>query len=400
MISPDLNYPPIYGGRIRRYNLLKYLSKDNDITLLSFINSKEELKNIEGIKKYCKAIETVQLGSYSKKDHWIARFRNAFLRRFAFYPEVILSFYSIDMKRKIKDLISKNNYDLVLIEYWYMGQYAGCCKNVVKVLDEVDVEFICWQQLAEIEEDIIKRKNVLSLYKRVKGYELKILKKFNKIIAVTSKDKDSLKKYSNRLNISVIPTCVDTSYFKPSTPHNNLERVVFVGALSAIFNSDAMLYFCREIFPLILEKVPDVHLYIVGLNPPQEIFDLVNKNVTVTGTVDDVRPYVWDASVFVAPLRFGSGIKGKILEAMALGKPVITTSVGAQGLSVISDEHLIIEDNPQKFATKTIELLSNKLLQQKLIKNGLKLVNEKYTWDKIIPELNKIFHELVCNRKR
>ena len=160
-----------------------------------------------------------------------------------------------------------------------------------------------------------------------------------------------------------------------------------------------MLYFCRQIFPLILEKIPEVHLYIVGLNPPQEILDLTDKNVTITGSVDDIRPYVYKASVFVAPLRFGSGIKGKVLEAIALGRPVVTTSIGAQGLSVVSGKHLIIEDDHQKFAAKTIELLGNNHLQQKLIKNGLKLVNEKYTWDKIIPELNKIFHELVFNKK-
>jgi len=399
MISPDLNYPPIYGGRIRRYNLLKYLSKNNNITLLSFIKTKEDLRNIEGIKEYCNAVETVLISSNSVKDRLISKFRKAFLYRFFFYPEIVLSFYSKKMKKKIKELLSKSHYDLVLIEYWYMGQYVDSCKKFITVLDEVDVEFLRWQQLVEIEKDIAKRRYALSLYRRVKRYELKVVKKFDSILAVTSKDKDILIKYNRDLNISVIPPCVDTSYFKPATVQNNSKSLVFVGSMSAIFNSDAMLYFCREILPLILKKIPEVHLYIVGLNPPQEIINLADKNVTITGTVDDIRPYVYKASVFVAPLRFGSGIKGKVLEAMALGRPVVTTSIGAQGLSVVSGKHLIIEDDHQKFAAKTIELLSNDDLRQKLIKNGLKLVNEKYTWDMIIPELNKILHELVVNKK-
>lgn len=400
MISPDLSYPPIYGGKIRRYNLLKYLSRDNDITLLSFIDSKEDLKNIKGIKKYCRAVETVQLGHDSQKDYWIAKLRNYFLGNFFSYPPTVLHYYSREMKRRIKKLLAKDGYDLVLIEYWYMGQYADCCKNVVKVLDEVDVEFVRWRQWARIEKDIAKKKHALCLYHQVKRYELKVLKKFDKILVVTSNDGDSLKQYNHRLNISITLTGVDTSYFKPSTIQNNSKDLVFVGSLSAIFNTDAVLYFYREIFPFVLEKIPKVHLYIVGLNPPQEISNLADKNVTVTGTVEDVRPYVYKASVFVAPLRFGSGIKCKVLEAMALGIPVITTSIGAQGLGVVSGKHLIIEDNPQKFAIKTIELLGNKSLQQKLIENGLRLINERYIWEKVVSELNRTFYELVCERKR
>ena len=400
MISPDLNYPPIYGGRIRRYNLLKYLSKDNDITLLSFVESDEDLKNIEGISNFCKNIETVKkLKPYSRKDFGIMRIRSAFLRRCSFYPPILLHYYSREMKRRIKKLLAEANYDLVLVEYWYMGQYAESCKGFITVLDEVDVEFIRWQQWAEIEKNINKRRYASFLYQQIKRYELSVLKKFDKILAVTSKDKDSLEKYNRRLNISVIPTGVDISYFKPSYVENNSKNIVFVGSMSAIFNEDAMLYFCEEIFPFILEKIPDVHLYIVGLNPPQKILDLANKNVTVTGSVEDVRPYVYKSSVFIAPLRFGSGIKGKILEAMALGIPLITTSIGTQGLNVISGEHLIVKDDPKKFAEKTIELLDNKLLRCKLIENALRLINEKYTWEKIIPELNKIFNELVYKRK-
>lgn len=400
MISPDLNYPPIYGGRIRRYNLLKYLSRDNNITLLSFINSNEDLKNIEGIKKYCKDVETVQIGSYSRKDRWIARLRNHFLGNFFSYPPIVLHFCSREMKRRIKKLLTENDYDLVLIEYWYMGQYADFCKGMSKVLDEVDVEFVRWQQWAKIEEDSAKRQYALSLYRRVKRYETRVLKKFDKILTATLKDQEILKRYNPDLDIFVLPTCVDVSYFKPSGSDNDSKNLVFVGSMSAIFNADAILYFSKEIFPLILKKIPETHLYVVGLNPSQDIYNLANRNVTVTGSVEDVRPYVYKSCVFVVPLRFGSGIKGKVLEAMALGRPVITTSIGAQGLSVVSDEHLIIEDDPKEFAVKTIVLLNNKLLRQKLIQNGLKLVNERYTWEKIIPQLNSIFYNLVCQIRR
>lgn len=398
MISPDLNYPPIYGGRIRRYYILKHLSKDNDVTLLAFINSKEDFKNIEGIKEYCKAIETVQRVSNSRKDYWFTRFRDAFLRRIAFYPENIISFYQTEMKKKIKDLISKNHYDLVLIEYWYMGQYAEICGNIPKVLDEVDVEYIRYKRMYQIEKNPVKKSEFYSGWIRTKKYELKFIKKFDRIIAVTPQDKQVLEREIPSLNISVIPTCVDPDYIKPSKMPNNSKDLIFIGSYGHYPNVDGVLYFCRDIFPRILREVPDAHLYIVGPYAPEEILNLVSRNVTVTGFIKDVRPYI-SRSISVVPLRIGSGIKGKIIEAMGLGSPVITTGIGAEGLEIIPGKHLIVEDTPERFAKQTVELLKNKYLRERLRENGLKLVREKYTWGNAISKLNVIFEEVVMTKK-
>ncbi len=398
MISPDLNYPPIYGGRIRRYNLLKYLSKDNDITLLSFINSKEDLKNIEGIKGYCEAVETVRLGSNLRKDYLIAKLRNYFLSRFFSYPPIVLHFYSREMKRRIKKLLAENDYDLVLIEYWYMGQYAEICGNIPKVLDEVDVEYIRRKRMYQVEKDPVKKSEFYSEWIRTKKYELKFIKKFDRIIAVTPKDKQILEREIPSLNISIIPTCIDSDYIKPSEIPNNLKDLIFVGSYGHYPNVDGVLYFCRDIFPRILKEVPETHLYIVGPYATKKILNLASKNITVTGLVKDIRPYI-SRSVSIVPLRVGSGIKGKIIEAMGLGSPVITTSIGAEGLKIIRGKHLLIEDMPEGFAKQTIELLKNKLLRERLRENGLKLVREKYTWDKVISELNTIFEEMVMSKK-
>lgn len=397
MISPDLNYPPIYGGRIRRYYILKHLSKDNDITLLAFINSKEDFKNIEGIKEYCKAIETVQKVSSLRKDYWFTRFRNAFLRRIASYPENIISFYQTEMKKKIKDLISKNHYDLVLIEYWYMGQYAEICGNIPKVLDEVDVEYIRYKRMYQIEKDPVKKSEFYSGWIRTKKYELKFIKKFDRIIAVTTQDKQVLEREIPSLNISVIPTCVDPDYIKPSKMPNNSKDLIFIGSYGHYPNVDGILYFCRDIFPRILREVPDAHLYIVGPYAPEEILNLVGRNVTITGFIKDVRPYI-SRSISVVPLRIGSGIKGKIIEAMGLGSPVISTGIGAEGLEIIPGKHLIVEDTPKGFAKQTVELLKNKCLRERLRENGLKLVREKYTWGNAISKLNVIFEEVVMTK--
>lgn len=392
MISPDLNYPPIYGGRIRRYNLLKYLSRDNDFTLLSFVNSKEDFKNTEGIKKYCKAVETVQLGSHSGKDYWITRFRNYFLSKFFSYPPIVIHFYSREMKRRIKKVIAENDYDLVLIEYWYMGQYANCIKGIIKVLDKHDIEYMRWYGLYEFCKD----QKTLSLHKRIKKHELRVLKRFDKILTVTQTDKDFLlEKYNSALDISVVPSGVDTSYFKLQEKSNDSKNLVFVGSLAHAPNVDGILYFCREMLPLILKKIPETHLFIVGLCPSKDVLNLGNNNITVTGFVKDIRPYVYKSSVFVVPLRFGTGIRGKILEAMALGKPVIATSIAATGLEVTPDQDIIIADDPKDFAFRTIELLNNRALRNRLIENGWRLINEKYRWEKIISELERVLYEVV-----
>ncbi len=405
MISPNLIYPPTDGGRIRMYYLFKHLSINNDVTLLSFNYSEDNLKNIEKLKKYCEAVEIVQLEYSSQKD-WLTKLRNSFLNKFFGYPRIALYHYSKKMKRRIKQLINKNNYDVVLIEYWFMGQYAKFCdkrkfffknKKIIKILDELDIEHMREKRIAEIEKN--SKKKIWFYFnhfgwKKTKEYELRFIKKFDRIITVSSKDKEILKKEIPNLDVVVIPICIYLDYIKPSKKYekmDHLNNLVFVGSYYHHPNVDAILYFCRDIFPKILKQIPKTHLYIVGSNTTKEIFDLASENITVTGPVKDVRPYIYKG-ISIVPLRAGSGTRVKIIEAMGLGSPVITTSIGAEGLDVIPGKHLLIADNAEKFAEQTINLLRNRSLRNRLRKNSLELVQKKYSWNK---KMCKLLEESV-----
>ena len=208
---------------------------------------------------------------------------------------------------------------------------------------------------------------------------------------MSSFDRDALLKITERDHIYVIPNGVDINYFKPSFNQKcSGADLLFIGAMDYLPNADAMLYFCREIFPIIKSHISDVKLHIIGKNPPAEILQLEeidgvevgghdeSKEISAAGGYIDVRPYYDKCSVFIVPLRIGSGTRYKILDTLSKGKPIVSTSIGCQGIEVTDGMNIIIRDKPYDFAKATVNLLNNKNLQEKLIKNGRKLITEKY----------------------
>ena len=165
-------------------------------------------------------------------------------------------------------------------------------------------------------------------------------------------------------------------------------------------NVNAVLYFSDEIYPSIKEKIPDIKLYIVGRNPPEKIRQLtLDESIIVTGYVEDVRPYLSKSSIIVVPMLSGTGIKNKILEPMAMKKPVISTSIGARGLDVTSGDNIVIADHPMEFAINVVELLNDERLRRKIACNGRKLVEIKYSWEKMSDMLNNVLESVSGGRK-
>jgi glycosyltransferase involved in cell wall biosynthesis len=398
MVSSDLNFPPIYGGRIRRYNLMKQLSKDHQLSLLCFTETEEDIKNVEAIKPYCQKVITIPKAVNSKmnlKEH-ITRF---ILRYILQCPPVLLSYRSGEMKSRLYTLLKDNSFDVILFEYWYMGQYIEHYMDQLIVLDEVDVEFTRWKRLIGIEKGLLSKLRAFYLYQRVKRFELKMVEKCDLLLTVTPNDRDTIKNFLPNADIVVIPTCVDISYFHPSERVTEGKNLIFVGSLGHLPNVDGILYFCRDVFPYLLNESPDTHLFIVGVYPPPEVLQLKGKNITVTGYVEDIRPYIYQSQVFIAPLRFGSGIKGKILEAMAMGIPVVTSSIGIEGIDCVANRDLIVAEGSRQMAEEILNLLKS-LSQRKLLReNALSLVREKYQWEPAIFHLEEALqHRLERGR--
>jgi sugar transferase (PEP-CTERM/EpsH1 system associated) len=314
------------------------------------------------------------------------------------------------MQRKINEILAENTFELVHAQLFRMGQYVSNAMGTVKVLDLCDSLALNLSRRAEI--DCTPKRFLVKLEeKRVRQYEIEIMKSFDWGTVVANFDRDYLLKQDNSLNLSVVPMGVDLKYFHPHTEitdettdsngfHSSVssdstKNLLFTGTMNYFPNSDAVIYFCDKIFPLIKEQFPDVNFYIVGNHPTEQVQRLdENRGVTVTGYVPDIRPYFLNASVFVAPMRAGSGIQTKNLEAMAMGTPVVTTSIGAMGLDAEIGKELLTADTPQHFADCVIHLIENPEVQQNLGKAGRKRVEASYDWGVLVEKLEQVYAEI------
>jgi glycosyltransferase involved in cell wall biosynthesis len=195
----------------------------------------------------------------------------------------------------------------------------------------------------------------------------------------------------------VIPTGVDLEYFRPEPGNEQPYTLVFTGAMDWLANQDAICYFVDEILPLVREQVPETDLWVVGRNPSERVRSLAEKKngITVTGEVEDVRPYVRDAAVYIVPLRVGGGTRLKIFEAMAMGKAVVSTSIGAEGLPVRDGENILLADERQDFAQKIVNLLRDPATRNRLGQAGRRLVESEYSWRAVAGRFDSMLQRVV-----
>jgi glycosyltransferase involved in cell wall biosynthesis len=322
------------------------------------------------------------------------------------------------MQRKINQLLAEENFQLIHAQLFRMGQYVIKTEGIAKVLDLCDSLALNLSRRAEL--DCTPKRFLVKLEeKRVRRYEVEIMKAFDSGTVVAHFDRDYLLNQDNSLNLSVVPMGVDLKYFQPLKVNNDSNRedvtekqnmtltvqedfaddrsknLLFTGTMNYFPNSDAVIYFCNNVFPLIQKRYPDATFYIVGNHPTEQIRRLADqKGVVVTGYVPDIRPYFEKASVFVAPLRAGSGIQTKNLEAMAMGIPIVTTSIGAMGLEAETDTELLIADTPETFAERVIYLIENPDIRQNLANAGRKRVEASYDWQVLVNRLEQVYDQI------
>jgi len=269
------------------------------------------------------------------------------------------------------------------------------------ILDEFDVDSIVYKRKLIYESNPLKKFRIFIQWMRTAGYEKRIIPLFKKVIVASERDKEVLQDTSSDINVSVVSNGVDLEYFKPRDCQVESYSLFFTGLMSYAPNVDAMLYFCEKIFPLIRRRILKIQLYIIGADPPGAIRNLSKiGNIIVTDYMGDVRPLVNMCKICIVPIRIGGGTRLKILEAMAMKKPVVSTSVGAEGLETSHGENIIIADNPQDFANKTVDLLRDLKLRKKIIQGGRRLVESKYSWEACIQKLETVYKELSENNMR
>ena len=388
-------YPPHRGDRIRSYNFIKQLSKQHAVTLVYFAESETDIESAKHLEPFCERIEWVRF-------HRSFALLNAGVHCLSKHPLQLHYWYTPQMQRRINALLTQERFELIHAQLFRMGQYVTEVQGPTKVLDLCDSLALNLSRRAELESnpwlakiklDCTPKRFLVKLEeKRVRRYEVDIMKAFDCGTVVARFDRDYLLAQDDSLNLSIVPMGVDLGYFQPNPITQPAPMLLFTGTMNYFPNADAAIYFCDEVFPRIRERHPEACFYVVGNQPSEPVKRLeAHEGVTVTGYVPDVRPYFEKASVFVAPLRAGSGIQTKNLEAMAMGVPVVTTSVGAMGLEADIGKELLVADTPADFAEQVIHLLDNIRLRKTLAQTARTRVENSYSWEAIGERLKHVY---------
>jgi len=391
-IAPKIPYPLYDGGAIGIFNITKFLSlRGNNITFITF--SSNYKTDYQELQKYCRVL-TVQKNNKNSKI-------GALLSFFSKIPYTHKKYLCSELFNLIDKELNNNSYDIVHIDHLHMSNYGKYIKkkyNLPIVLREHNYETLIWKRLYENEKNYLKKMFFKNQYSKIKIYEPEECKFFDKCLMVTKDDLNKLLSRNNNINAEVVPAGVDIDYF---SNFNKIpiqkKTILFIGSLEWLPNLDAFKWFYKKIFPLILKKVPDVKLYVIGKNPPDDVKNIKDPNVEIFGMVDDIRSYVSKANICVVPLRIGGGIRIKILELLSMKKAIVTTNIGIEGIDVIDGEHVIVKDTENDFADTVISLFDNDELVNRLGFNGYNLVKNKYSWNIIAEQIENIYKKIIIN---
>jgi len=393
-ITNQVPYPAVSGAPLRTYNMLRRLAREHEVYLAAFTETDEHNDGLANLLQTCREVVTVRRKSLKQSMHF-GKILTSLLHGEP--PETRLSF-SEDLAREIQDLVNRVNFDIVLIEHGSMGLYlealpAKLRKKAVWVLHDID--FDKFMRIANITQRKGAKARAWIHAKMMKRWQPQFASQFRYCVTVSEPDRKLLLSANGNLRVCVSPNGVDTNHYRPLPDETTAAEILFVGNMGYEPNADAAVYFCREVLPLVRREVPDVKVWIVGIDPGPSVTRLGGDKVFITGAVPDVRPYYKRSRVCIVPLRAGSGTRLKILEAMALGRPVVSTSIGCEGLNATEGENLLIADDSKRFAEQIVRLLTDSEFRAGITQNARQFVTALYDWDVIAERLMNDFRQFA-----
>jgi len=390
-LKSDLLLPLDKGGKLRTWHLLRHLARRHDITYLAFAAPDEPRANVDGMREVARAVHVVRRTDPPKGS--IRFYVDALLHLLDPLPYAAGKYRSPAFAARIESLLRESEFDLIVCDFLVPAVNLPRRLPCPAVLFTHNVESEIWRRHAETQSGFVRRLLYRTQHRRMVRFERRTIARFDGVLAVSAADRDTIERLypgAAREPAAVIPTGVDTEFFAPAPSAAESRSLVFTGSMDWLPNEDAMLHFCRDVLPLIREKEPAATLAIVGRAPTPAVARLARSaGVTVTGRVDDVRPHVRDAAVYVVPLRIGGGTRLKIFEAMAMGKAIVSTAVGAEGLPVADGEHLLLADEPHAFADAVVRLLRDIDKRRSLETAARRLMVERYDWSAVAGDLDR-----------
>lgn len=393
-LTPQLPYPPHQGTTIRNFHLLAGLAQQHEITLLSFTDGARPVDETP-LPDLCTQVYTVPMPPARSLSQ---RLLTTFL---SLQPDMALRLPSRHFQAQLEQCVQARRFDVIQVEGIEMGRYALALRKrrTKLVFDDHNAEYVLQRRAFLTDVRQLRRWPAagysLVQWLKLRRYERWVCQAADQVVAVSETDAQALRRLVPGLSPAVVPNGVDVKFFHPEFPIQKDAQpasLVFVGKMDFRPNIDAMVWFCDEIMPRIQAARSDVILTIVGRDPHARVRALAHqRNITVTGYVDDIRPYVADAQVYIVPLRMGGGTRLKVLQAMAMGKAIVSTTVGAEGIAGHPGEHLVLADNPTDFAAAVLSLLAGPDRRAALGARARRLVEREYAWEAIVPRMDKVY---------
>lgn len=379
LLTPCIPYPPSFGGSVRMYHLIRQLSRRHTLHLVT-LNAPGNPPDTGELESLCESVRVVDASASDKR---IAQFASLLSPR-SFQHRV---HHTPAMAKALRQALADYDVDLVLAEFSQMASLA-IPPDVPLVVDQHNVEFDLIRRMAKRSSGIRKLYNSIEAAK-YRSEELRALRASALTIATSKRDVDLMTELVPGLKTAVIENGVDTEFFRNPGRPAKPNTLVFVGAMHYFPNEDAAHFYMRDIHPLLADRIPDLRVFFVGGKPTGEVTQYASDNVAVTGFVEDVRPYMHEASAFIVPLRMGGGTRFKVVEALAAGTPVVSTSLGSEGIPVTHGRELLIADTPREFADAVVRVLHDSDFADSLRTAGLDFVQKHFDWSVIGAKLNR-----------
>lgn len=390
MLVPFLPNTQMSGGQTRWYNLIKYLSNQHEITLMSLIKDDWEKKFIPDLEKYCKKVMVFR----RPKSPWTLK--NLFLSLVGPYPLVVIRNLALDERRAIKKELADKNYDIIHAETFYVMPHIPKVVTPI-VLVEPTIEFSVYKHYVDSEVAFFAKPIYMYDILKLKYWEKHYWEKADKLFAVSDEDRKVIQKEVPSLNVDVLPNGVDYQYFREKRrKKKSPPRVLYVGNFKWMQNVEAVDILIGKVWPKIKKRIKNVKLWIVGVNMPEHIHGLSeqDKDIEITEAIPDIRDAYRASSVLVAPIKGPGGTRLKVLEAMASGLPVVSTSVGVAGLGITAGKQALVSQSPNGLAELTVRVLEDRKFSAKIGKAGEKFVAKNFDWRNIVDKLNVVYKSI------
>ena len=386
-------WPLNMGGRLRSFHTIAELARRHRVTVLTTHGPEDDAEGLAAQLPSCERVVSVP---YAIPKAGTPRFAVALARSWLSpYPADLWKCRIPALQAHVREALAAG-VDVCVADFLVAVPNVPIDGRVPTILFEHNVEYMIWKRLHEVEPSALRRALLAIEWRKMRRYEALACRRASLTVAVSEADRALLAAGAPRADIRAISTGVDTTYFHPNGTAEKPATLVFTGSMDWYPNEDAILHFMDTMLPEVRRRAPGVTVAVVGRNPSARLKDAGKAaGVEVTGTVADVRPHVAEAAVYIVPLRIGGGTRLKIFEALAMGKAVVATTVGAEGLPIVPGEHYVQADGPAAFAQAVVGLLQDPDRRRALGIAGRRLVEARYSWEQVGRQFESLCEEIV-----